>query len=212
MNENDIHDGERFEELLPWYVNGTLGEADRAFVERHLAEHPEARPEVDWYQSLQLRVREAAPAVPETIGLARTMQLIRGDQPTLSERIQAFFGNFGMRPALALAGLAVVAVQSGVMLDMMYGAKENEAEIRSLRATRVEEGPLLKINFAADAKEVDMRLLLASVQGQLAGGPGQLGDWYVRVPEGRQQAALDTLKSNPLVLSAALSAGVPSRD
>ena len=71
---------------------------------------------------------------------------------------------------------------------------------------------MLKISFAPDAKEVDMRLLVVQVQGQLAGGPGQLGDWYVRVPEGRQQAALDTLKSNPLVLSAALSAGVPSRD
>ncbi len=203
---------ERFEELLPFYVNGTLEGDDRAFVERHIAEHPQARAEVDWYQSLQLRVRENAPAVPETIGLARTMQLIQGDRPTLSERIGAFFGNFGMRPAMALAGLAVVAVQSGVILDMMYGAKENEAEIRSLRATKVEEGPLLKINFAPDAKEVDLRLLLASVQGQLAGGPGQLGDYYVRVPEGRQQAALEQLKSNPLVQSAALSAGVPSRD
>ncbi|MEO9103104.1 MAG: zf-HC2 domain-containing protein [Burkholderiaceae bacterium] len=203
---------ERFEELLPFYVNGTLEGEDRAFVERHIAEHPEARAEVDWYRSLQLRVRENAPAVPETIGMARTMQLIQGDRPTLSERISAFFGNFGMRPAMALAGLAVVAVQSGVILDMMYGAKENEAEIRSLRATQVEEGPLLKINFAPEAKEVDMRLMLASVQGQLAGGPGQLGDYYVRVPEGRQQAALEQLKSNPLVQSAALSAGVPSRD
>ena len=203
---------ERFEELLPFYVNGTLEGDDRAYVERHIAEHPEARAEVDWHRSLQLRVRENAPAVPETIGLARTMQLIQGDRPTLSERISAFFGNLGLRPAMALAGLAVVAVQSGVILDMMYGAKENEAEIRSLRATRVEEGPLLKINFAAEAKEVDMRLMLASVQGQLAGGPGQLGDYYVRVPEGRQQAALEQLKSNPLVQSAALSAGVPSRD
>lgn len=203
---------ERFEELLPFYVNDTLDEADRAFVERHLAEHPELRAELDWYESLQLRVRETAPAVPETIGLARTMQLIRGDQPTLSERISAFFGNFGMRPAFALAGLAIVAVQSGVILNMMHGAKQDEAEIRSLRATHVEEGPLLKINFAPEAKEVDIRLLLSSVQGQLAGGPGQLGDWYVRVPEGRQQAALERLKSEPLVQSVALSAGVPSRD
>ena len=210
---NDHNNNERFEELLPFYVNGTLGREDRAFVDQYLAGHPDARAEVGWYESLQLRVRETAPAVPETIGLARTMQLIHGDRPTLAERIGAFFaGNFGMRPGLALAVLAVVAVQSGVILSMMQGANRDEAEIRSLRATRVEEGPLLKINFSPEAKEVDIRLLLASVQGQLAGGPGQLGDWYVRVPEGRQQAALERLKSEPLVQSAALSAGVPSRD
>ena len=44
---------DRFDELLPWYVNGTLSDEDRAWVERHLAEHPDARAELDWYQSLQ---------------------------------------------------------------------------------------------------------------------------------------------------------------
>lgn len=208
-----MNNDERFEELLPFYVNGTLGGEDRRYVENYLAAHPESRAELDWFGSLQSRMLETAPAVPETIGLARTMQLIRGDQPTLSERIGAFFSNtFGMRPAFALAGLALVAVQGGVILNMLHGAKQDEAEIRSLRASHVEEGPLLKINFAPDARELDIRLLLSSVQGQLAGGPGQLGDWYVRVPEGQQQASIGRLKANPLVESVTLSAGVPSRD
>lgn len=203
---------QQFEEQLPWYVNGTLGAPERAEVDRYLAEHPQARAELDWHQSLQLRVRETAPAVPETIGLARTMQLIRGDQPTLAERFQAFFGNFGMRPSLALAGLALFAVQSGVILNLLYGARDDESQIRALHATQVEEGPLLKLNLAPDAKELDIRLMLASVQGQLAGGPGQLGDYYVRVPAGTEQAALARLQSNPIVQSAVLSPGVPPRD
>src|SRR4051794_17106482 len=123
---------ERFDELLPWYANGSLGAEDRAWVETYLEQHPEARSELDWYRSLQRRVQENAPTVPATIGLARTMRLIQGDRPTFAERLGAFFGNFGMRPSYAMAGLAIVAAQGGVILTMMGEAREHADEIRAM--------------------------------------------------------------------------------
>ena len=60
----------------------------------------------------------------------------------------------------------------------------------------VEPGPYLKVNFKADAREADIRMLLVEVNGSLAGGPGQLGDWYVRIPEARIAAATDKLKAS----------------
>lgn len=203
---------DRFDELLAWYVNGTLNAQDREWMEQHMAAHPEARAEVDWYRSLQQRVQDNAPAVPETIGLGKVMTLIRGDQPTLVERINAFFASFALKPALVLAGVAVIAVQSGMLFSYINGADHDEAEIRSLRATRVEEGPMLKVSFAPDAKEADIRLLLVSVQGQLAGGPGQLGDYYIRVPAGKESQSAEALKSNPIVQAVALAPGVPPRE
>ena len=203
---------ERFEELLPWYANGSLEAEDRAWVDAYLAEHPEARSELAWYQSLQQRVQSNAPAVPETIGLAKTMRLIQGDQPSLVERIGAFFGNFGLRPGVALAGLALVAVQGGVILNLLGDANDKADEIRALNAERVDEGPLLKVSFAPDAKEADIRLLLVQVHGELAGGPGQLGDYYLRVPEGSQAEALARAKASPIVQAAQLAAGVPPRE
>ena len=203
---------ERFEELLPWYANGSLGAEDRAWVEAYMAQHPESRSELDWYRSLQARVQENAPAVPATIGLARTMRLIQGDRPTLAERIGAFFGNFGMRPSYALAALAVMAVQSGVIVNMLGSARDSADEIRALHAVRVEEGPMLKISFAPDAKETDIRMLVVQVHGELAGGPGQLGDYYLRVPAGSEAAALAQVKAAPIVQAASLAAGVPPRE
>jgi hypothetical protein len=202
----------RFEELLPWYANGSLGAEDRAWVDAYLAQNPEARSELDWYRSLQMRVRESAPAVPATIGLARAMRLIQGDRPTLAERIGAFFGNFGMRPSFALAGLALVAVQAGVILNLVGNVRESENEIRALNAVRVTEAPMLKISFAPDAKEADIRLLLVQIQGELAGGPGQLGDYYLRVPAGTESAALAKVQAAPIVQTASLSPGVPPRE
>lgn len=203
---------ERFEELLPWYVNGSLGADDKAFVEAYLEQHPDARGELDWYRSLQRRVQENAPAVPATIGLAKAMRLIQGDRPTFSERMSAFFGNMGLRPAYALAGLAVVAVQSGVILQMLGDARENAEEIRALHAVRVEEGPMLKISFAPDAKESDIRMLVMQLRGELAGGPGQLGDYYLRVPSGSEAEALKRAQAAPIVQAAALAPGVPPRE
>ena len=203
---------ERFEELLPWYANGSLGAEDRAWVETYLEQHPEARGELDWYRSLQRRVQENAPTVPATIGLARTMRLIQGDRPTVAERIGAFFGNFGMRPSYAMAALAIVAVQGAVIVNLLGDARENANEIRSLRSVRVEEGPMLKISFAPDAKETDIRMLVVQVHGELAGGPGQLGDYYLRVPAGSEAAALAKVKSAPIVQAASLAPGVPPRE
>ena len=203
---------ERFAELLPWYVNGSIDAADRAWVDSYLAEHPEARSELAWYESLQTRIHETVPAVPATIGLARAMNLIRGDRPTIAERISAFFGSFAMRPAMALGLLGVIALQSGVIVNMMNQVKDDETEMRALRAKDVAEGPLVKVNFAPDARESDIRLLLVSVQGTLTGGPGQLGDYYVRVPAGKEAQAAAKLKGKQIVQAVELAAGIPPRD
>jgi hypothetical protein len=203
---------DRFNELLPWYVNGTISDEDRAWVDGHLRSHPDAQAELAWYQSLQTRMRDNAPAVPATIGLARTMQLIRGDQPSFSERVTAFFAGFGLRPTAAFAGLAVVAVQAGFIFTLLNGPKDDTEGIRATGATVVTDAPLLKLNFAPDAKEADIRLLLISVHGDLVAGPGQLGDYYVRVPAGTEGASVAALKTNPIVQAAALAAGVPPRE
>ena len=51
---------ERFSELLPWYVNGTLSDEDRAWVDGYLRDNPAAREELDWYQSLQQGMADSA--------------------------------------------------------------------------------------------------------------------------------------------------------
>lgn len=201
----------RFEELLPWYVNGTASDADRAWVEQWMQQHPESRAELDWYVSLQRHVRDGAPAIPETLGLAKTMKLIQGDRPGLAERIAGFFAGLGLRPGVALAGLAVFALQAGVILNLM-SAPDESSEIRSMRGEVVADGPLLKVSFAPDARESEIRLLLVQVRGELAGGPGQLGDYYLRVPAGTESAALSAVQSAPIVQAAELAPGVPPRE
>ena len=221
---------ERFSELLPWYVNGTLSAEDRAWVDSYLSEHPAAREELDWYTSLQEGIADNAPKVPATIGLAKTMSLIRGDRPTIAERIMGFFGGMfltpapagragrsgagglSLRPALAIGLVIAVVVQAGVIATMFgSGGADQAAMMRAGRTVPAEDGPVLKLAFAPETKEADLRLLLVGVQGTIVSGPGQLGDYYVRVPTGKENEALASLRTSPLVQSAELVPGVPPR-
>lgn len=202
----------RFTELLPWYVNGTLSETDRAWVDNYLREHPESRAELDFYQALKADLHDNAPKVPSTIGLAKTLQLVGADRPTLRERVHGFFAGFGLRPALAMGLVAVVALQGAVIAGLWGGRADDDAgSMRAGRTVAAEDGPVLKLNFSAEAKEADLRFALLAVQGTIVGGPGQLGDYYVRVPAGKEQAALAKLRGQSGVQSVELVPGLPAR-
>lgn len=202
----------RFQELLPFYVNGTLQGEERDWMERELAQHADARAELDAVRALHSQVRQSLPEVPDTIGLDQVMGRIRADQPGVLERLAAWLGfSGGLRPATAFAGLAIIAVQAGVIVSLVAGGGDDDAGagLRATKATAVHEGPLLKVNFAPDAKEAQIRHLLVSVQGRLAGGPGQLGDYYIAVPAGREAALADELRRSPIVQGVSLAPGLP---
>jgi hypothetical protein len=214
----------KFDELLPFYVNGTLAEADRAFVEEYLREHPTANAELRWYQSLQTKLHEDVPAVSSEVGLERAMQRIHSERQapqrsargaSLYERLYAFFASITPQPLLrpALVGaLAVVAVQAGIIFHIAGVNEDASSELRALKAsTVVDTGPYLKVNFKPDAREADIRLLLVEVNGSLAAGPGQLGDYYVKVPAAQVDASGGKLKASAIVEQVAVVDGLPAR-
>jgi len=215
----------KFDELLPFYVNGSLSQADRDWVDEYLREHPKASAELRWYESLQAKLRDDAPAVSSEVGLERALQRIRTEgpapqgarraaAPSLWSRLGDFIGNLVPQPVLkpAFAGaLALVAVQGAVIVTMMANSSDEDTELRAVRATVTDKGPYLKLNFKADAREADMRMLLVQSHGSLVAGPGQLGDYYVRVPAAQAEQIAAQLKSNPIVEGVAVVDALPAR-
>jgi hypothetical protein len=217
----------KFDELLPFYVNGTLAEADRAFVEDYLREHPKSAAELGWYRSLQTRLHEDVPAVSSEVGLERALKRIRtegpapelprraasAEQPSLLATLRNWLSSLVPQPVLkpAFAGaLAVVALQAVVIVQLL-GERDDVSEIRAVQGTVTDKGPYLKVNFKADAREADIRLLLIEVNGSLAAGPGQLGDYYVRVPSKQVAALADKMKTSAIVDGVAVVDALPVR-
>ena len=214
----------RFDELLPFYVNGTLSEADRQWVDNYLREHPQALSELDWCRSLQSQLRGDVPAVSSEIGMERALTHIRRERaaparrdasPSLMERLAAFMSTLVPRPVLKpafIAALAVVAVQGVVIVELLGDHPDESSLIRALPPGQVvEQGPYLKVNFKGEAREADIRLLLVEVNGSLAAGPGQLGDYFVRIPAPQLDAAASTLKASAIVDAVAVVDALPPR-
>jgi hypothetical protein len=58
---------------------------------------------------------------------------------------------------------------------------------------------VLRVTFKAEAEELDIRGALVDVGGTLVGGPGQLGEYLVRVPPGKLDAAAARLRANAAI-------------
>ena len=224
----------KFTELLPWYANGTLSASERARVEEALRDDPEAAQELAWLANLQQRIQADEPTVSDDIGLARTLARIRADtrpaaaaaaaqshppaasraqsarrtESGLGERVRQWFSQLGMTPAFAMAALMVI-VQTGVIFNMSNEDRDY-AQVRSAPATASASGELLRVSFKPDARESDIRMLLVGVQGNIESGPGQLGDYYVRVPAPSAKA-IEQLRGSVIIDAVQPVDGVPQR-
>ena len=211
-------------ELLPWYANGTLSASERARVEALLRSDPSAAAELAWFESLRRKVQDDAPDVSDEIGLARTLQRIQANAAlridaqrpkpapaasSLGARVTAWLDRLRLTPAFAL-GLLVIMVQAGVILHLATPDRDYD-QIRAVPGQATAAGALLRVNFKPQASESEIRLLLVSVQGSFEGGPGQLGDYYVRVASAGAAQAEQRLKAAPIVESVRPVDGVPAR-
>ena len=216
----------RFNELLPFYVNGTLSGDDRAWFEGFLREHPQHAAELNWCESLQGKLRAEVPAVSSEVGLERTLKRIRSEgpapqaarraaQPTTMERLRDWFASLVpqpmLRPAFAVA-LAVVALQTVVIVQMSGERDDDASQIRAIPGASIaDQGPYLKVNFKGEARETEIRMLLVEVHGSLAAGPGQLGDYYVRIPAAQLATVTSKLQASSIVDAVAIVDALPAR-
>jgi hypothetical protein len=224
----DLSIRRRFEEMVPWYVNGSLEPESRRWFETQLAAHPELHAELRLTEALQAQVRAAIPDVAPELGMDKLMRRIHAEReqtqqleqplaqpsrqppsqprraaspPTLWQRISLFFERCNMTPAFAAAA-AVIAIQAGVigtLLMVESGADPEYSTFRSAGDGLIVAGPLIEVAFSAEAREREIRELLVRIGGTLAGGPGQLGNYMIYVPAERVEEATRILESAPVV-------------
>ena len=218
-SEKVTPDQDRFDTLLPWYVNGTLVNTDRTWMDNFVRAHPEAASELRLQQRVQTALHENAAAIPVDMGLDKLMQRVRQDQraaPTPTRSIKdilaGFFSGFQLTPAMGTA-FAVIMIQAGLISTLMVGNETQEPEYARTRAivAPVLEGPFLKVNFNPDARESDMRFALVSVGATLVDGPSQLGDYFIKVPAADIEAASKQLESSGLVESISVVPSLPNK-
>lgn len=196
---------------LPWYVNATLAEPERADIARRLRTEPALRNELLFWEELAAtQCRHMA--VAEDIALQRTLDRIQ-----LEERLQStakpadwlrnWFAQGRSRPMSwlgpALAGGLVVAVAQFLLPDrpphvdtqLMRGAQAGVARPTTMGV----DSALLRVVFDPATTEGEIRLLVAAQNASIVGGPGAGGEYYLAVPQQRVIAAIDALRTTGAV-------------
>jgi hypothetical protein len=108
---------------------------------------------------------------------------------------QAISGT-GPRWFPAAMGLAAsIILTQAVVLGSLIGRPDTGA-LAPLSGGAAATGPLLQMTFTPAATEARMRHALAGVQGEIVAGPGALGVYTVRVPQGQGPAAQQQLQAD----------------
>lgn len=165
------------EELLPAYLNGTLGQADRERVRQALAADPALDDELRYLQELKERLRHCEPGrSPGELGWRRLHRKIAAQAS-------------GRRPQpwrLAAAAAVLVIVAQGVLLWRLPG----EPTYEMLGGSNDAE---IQLRFAADARAGDIAELLAAEDLEIVSGPGAAGLYRLRTGEPATPDELDAL-------------------
>lgn len=210
------------QELLPWLATATLEPAERARVEAHLDGCPACRAELERCELERDAVRGArdlAPA-PHPAQLARLFDRIeRGELD--EEELGEVVARAPARSLLArtprvvrwLIAAQIVAL-AGLGLWTLRADRAAAPLFRTLAGGQeVPDAARLRVVFAAEATESELRALLLAAGLEIVGGPSPLGAYALAPrPGGDSRAALDLLRSDPRVRFAEPVAGAPERD
>ncbi|MEZ5910827.1 MAG: hypothetical protein R3D84_00335 [Paracoccaceae bacterium] len=164
-------------ELLPFFVNGTLDEAERKAVADAVGEDSDLRAEVEALRALRTTMQDDPVRSPGEFGLARLMRDIdrepRAAQPS--------------RRSGAVLWQAVAAIALALLLGQTLWTLNRTNPRLELAG---EEDAVLTVAFRPGATEEQIRNLLTAAGAEIVAGPSALGFYAVVAVDGGDLAVL----------------------
>ena len=183
----------RAAELLPWYVNGTLAEQEKADVERHLRECLTCRAALRDEQRMQAltRIQDDVPLSPQH-GMLDLLRRIE------RKSARSRTSQWGMRLGFAAAA-AFCIVAGWILLSPPGSAPEPFSTLSDSEASAV---AMIDIVFADSITEREIREIVREIDGQLVAGPTELGRYTVSLAadsDSAAAAAIERLSGDPRI-------------
>lgn len=192
---------EQAQQLLPWYVNGTLEADEAALVEAHLAECAECRADLAAEQALSrevaalpLDVEHAWSALSDRIDAAGPPRRLAEPVPFLRRKVAIGWALGGPLAAAAAVAFAVAIVP---------GAPSPVGETyRALGSAPTAAPGNALVMFRPDARDSDLRAALTKAGARIVDGPTASGAYVVRIAAASRAQALDGLRAAPQIVLA----------
>ncbi len=180
MTDSERLSDKQIEELLPFYVNGTLGEEERAAVEARAAENPALAREIAFLEGLSAVVREREAAEddsmtsPGELGLKRLQRDLEAEGEGLGGVTPWRIGAFRL-PVRQIALAASLALAIGLGAGSFLTYQLDERYLAASGGGVEAEGVVLQVIFRPDASEAEISALLRREGLSIVGGPSALG-------------------------------------
>lgn len=170
-------DRQRFAELTPFYVNGTLDQDDQAFIEQSLNLHPVLQVNIDLARAMQSAIKKQIESRPMDAGLDNLLKAFHKSyhKPTLTEKIRQYFEHWGLTKAFA-AAIALVLVQFAVILQLQIGTLGSV--YRGL-STQAQNTPHLKVTINPKANYAELVEVLRANGCRVISGPSETGELWL---------------------------------
>lgn len=177
VEPNQCIDSQR--EDIPWYINGTLSDADAAAVRDHIEGCADCRADVELHSSMRAAVRgsEVTPIMPTT----RAADIIGIGRTGLSRRVQS-----RRVPSQLIAVAAGMAILGVALVASFYAGRdiENanqrfETATSSGLATGIDY--VLQIRFDEDVSEQQRGRIVEQLQGVVKWNVNESGDYEIHV-------------------------------
>lgn len=202
--------------LLPWFVNGSLDEDEAAAVEAHLAECDECRADLESEFALGREVSVASLDVDQ--GWAAMRARIEGGDgvlaaPPLPDNVVSIRRKPFLRSPIAIGW--AIAAQAAVLALVVGGIELTRSEpthvYHALGSAPVPATGNVIVIFRPDATEQAMRAAFTRTGASLVGGPTPSDAYVLHIDIARRDNALAVLRGDRNVVLAEPidSAGLP---
>ncbi len=214
MGKKSVHD--TVTELLPWFVNESLGEKEQDLVQVHLAECSQCRLERDRLQAIGQLVAEEDPVSPDyRFSYQKVMARIEAaernrESTNIGEPATAGFA----RRWRALSGVAAVLIGAVMLVAGVQSFQQETTLFRTLSTEVGADAPIkgsavrLALTFEQPIKAKTMRQALIETQSNIISGPDEEGTYVVEVivpsNSNREQYLLDIRQIDGVRLAAYL--------
>jgi anti-sigma-K factor RskA len=198
--------------LLPWVVNGQLGESERTKAHGAIEGDEESRRGLAWERLLRETVREESSQWQPPRHLRERILARIESQAKPAKRESALaklFSGWSWTPQLALA-CSLVVIQLGV-IGYLWEAQPAADGYLAYRGTAKAPNTFLRVTFQPDISERGLRELLQTVSADIVAGPTQLGDYYLLVDAARVDQTLELLQHDLRVAAAERTHALPER-
>jgi anti-sigma factor RsiW len=194
------------QELLPWFLNGTLDADESAQVEQHLRTCAACRSELQCLRELQSAYVESELAPEAEVALGRLLPrldpVVPDDRRGAGAPRAPWSGLFPVWTKIALAA------QFGVIFALGWAVVQPDRAVPQYRLLAAAGVPAhaagdLVVVFDPATPQREVTRILRGAGARVVDGPTASNGLVLAVPKGHLQPVLTSLRAEPLVVLAA---------